>query len=286
MHTPGQAARESEGCAPSRPVAASGPHAALKTVLRYKLAALCLLAALLPMPLRAQDQAAQLLLRLRRNWGYGGFGEIQGNFSLTVSGPEGLDNVTFLLDQQVVAEVGESPWTWGFQTGQFSPGNHVLQAVGHLGDGTELRSNEIRVRFLSDAQATRATVRVVVVLLGAVGGLLALAGMVTLWLSRGRRGRTEPEGGDVGYGLLGGAVCPKCGRPFDLHWWAPNAGALAKLDRCPHCGHWSRVKRTSARELRLAQGLEAEETTLDHVPTLTEQEQLRRDLEDSRYTEL
>ncbi len=248
--------------------------------------AICVLAALAPLPLSAQDRPAQLLLRLRRDWGYGGAGEIQGNFTLAVSGPEDVKRVAFLLDEQVVAEVAEFPWAWKFHTAQFSPGTHVIQAVGQLGDGSELWSNEIRVKFLSDVQAASATVRIVAVLLGVCGGLLALAGMATLWLSRGTRSQAETEGSRVRYGLLGGAVCPKCGRPFSLHWWAPNMGWFTKLDRCPHCGQWSRVKRASARDLGEAHGLGVDGLALDNTHGLTEREKLHHELEESRYVEL
>ncbi len=241
--------------------------------------------ALVAAPALAQEEPLQLTLRLRRDWGYGGFGEIQGRFTMGVSGPEDLRQVVFWLDDQVMGEVRQVPWQWKFQTDSFPSGLHTLYAVGYTQGHRELRSNEIRTKFLSAGDARRATVRVILVLLGGTAAVLALAAALTLLISRRTGGRSEPTTSRH-YGLLGGAVCPKCGRPFALHWWGANIGLSTKLDRCPHCDQWSRVKRASAQELANAAAAEREHPAPGQQDAPTDEERLRRELDESRFVDL
>jgi len=244
--------------------------------------ALVVLVILLTASGKVLGQEPQLTLRLRRDWGYGGFGEIQGNCSLLVNGPQDLERVIFWLDNELMGEVTQAPWRWKFHTSQYVPGVHTLYAIGHTQSGLELRSNEIRVRFLSPAEAGRAVVRVILVLLGGIAAVVALAATMTFLLSRGTK--RQPESTERrSYGLLGGTVCPKCNRPFPLHWWAPNVGWFTKFDRCPHCGQWSWVKRASTQDLAAAETAQRQRVTPSHPDALTEEERLRRELDESRF---
>ena len=48
-------------------------------------------------------QDDQLQIRMRRNWGYSsGTGKIQGTFTITASGPDGISRVVFYLDDQIL----------------------------------------------------------------------------------------------------------------------------------------------------------------------------------------
>ena len=59
-------------------------------------------------------------------------------------------------------------------------------------------------------------------------------------------------------------------------------GLFNKLDRCPYCGRWGFLRRRSLEELRAAEAAE-----LDGVqgfePEISEEEKLRKELDDSRY---
>jgi len=113
-----------------------------------------------------------------------------------------------------------------------------------------------------------------------VGAIMLLATLGPLALERlGGRPR-RPAGARRDYGLLGGAICPKCGRPFGLHWWAPNLIG-SKFDRCSHCGRWSVVGRASHEALAAAEA--AEEAAAPEAPELNPEEKLRRQIEESRY---
>lgn len=64
------------------------------------------------------------------------------------------------------------------------------------------------------------------------------------------------------YGLLGAAVCRRCGKPFGRRWWAPNV-LVGKLQRCPHCGAWSIVRRATPEELARAESFLRPHTVTD-----------------------
>ena len=120
-----------------------------------------------------------------------------------------------------------------------------------------------------------------------VVGALALVGVLVVVFTvidirRGRKSHT-PLGAARRYGLMGGTVCPKCGRPFSRHWWAPNALA-GKLDHCPHCGRWSVVRALPLDQLRAAEAAELQNAQpATPLPNLSPEEKLRRQLDDSRY---
>jgi len=248
------------------------------------LAALVLLLSAVASVSAQQEPTPALALHFRRDWGYGGIGEIEGNFTISASGPSDLTRVVFHLDDQVMVDLAQPPWQFSFSTGQYPAGTHTLFAVGYTTSGQELGSSETRVRFLSSQQAGKATVSVVALFLGGMVAVAALAGGVTLLFSRGRKAEDRPA---RSYGWAGGAVCPKCSRPFGLHWWAPNVTWSGKLDRCSNCGRWIFVGRASAAQLMAAEAREQQEpqAPLAGAPP-SPGEALARELEDSRYADL
>lgn len=242
---------------------------------------ICMLMLTLLNVLLIRAEEPQLLLQLRRDFGYGGFGEIEGRFTLSVSGSQDLVRVIFYIDDKPVAEISQPPFRWRFHTGDFPPGMHTMRAVGYTSDGQELRSNELQARFLSAAESRQAMSRLLVTLLGAILGLMVLSAVVTFLLSGGKS-RPQPAGVPKNYGLFGGAVCPKCRRPFARHWWGLNMG-LAKLDRCPYCGKWSLVGRASREELAAAEAA-IEQTAPDKAyPALDAEERLQQELDETRF---
>ena len=108
-------------------------------------------------------------------------------------------------------------------------------------------------------------------------GLLALASAVIPVLL-GRRKSFRPGV----YGISGGAVCPRCAKPFSRSIWAPNLIA-GKLDKCPHCGKWSLVRRATPAELQAAEARLAADATPTTQDEVSESERLRKLIEESRY---
>lgn len=244
---------------------------------RALILALLLIAGLFAAP-PAAAQTAPLALTVERNFGYGGGSRIQGTFTMAVPEAEGLARVEFLIDDEVVFEDDSPPFAYRFQTGDFPPGVHRLSAVGYRPDGEALATNAYQYEFITAEAARESTVGLIVPLLAVVAVVTALGVLVPAVLSRGK----PPRRGE--YGMAGGAVCRRCGRPFSRHVWAPNL-VVGKLERCPHCGKWAIVPRASAGALAEAEERWAAEGEDEAFAGEDEAARLRRAIEDSRFEE-
>ncbi len=233
-------------------------------------------------PARAQAPTPEMTLHLRRDFGYGAGMDLQGAFSLRVDAPDDVQRVEFQVDGEFLAEIAQPPFHWQGNTDNFEPGLHKFVAIGYTGDGRELRAQEVSSNFLSAEEAQKATGNILVPMLGGIFGLMLISFLVTSLLSR-QKGPAPAPGAPRNYGAAGGAICPKCGRPFSRHFFAPNM-VLGKLERCPYCGKWSVVAARSAAELAAAEAAEVA-TAAPTVAEISEEERLRRDLEASRYRE-
>ncbi len=223
----------------------------------------------------AQSQEADLRLRLRRDFGYGSGTQIRGRFSMIVDEVDGLQRVEFLIDDEVIGNDSEAPFRLQFSTSGYELGWHTLRAVGYTGNGRELTSNVFQRQFVTGSASTYIVVGVVVLILG----FRFISYLVT-------RNKTTEQKKYV-YGMYGGAICPRCGRPFSRHWWAPNLIA-GKLDRCPHCGKWHFSTRATPQMLasaeRFADELDAEEgDAVERPGKRDEEEKLRKRLDESRF---
>jgi len=249
-----------------------------RTLRLFLLTAIVFLAAA---PALAQTDTLQL--QVHRVFGYGAGDQIQGSFTMTASGPANLASVTFKVDDQVVGTVTAAPFQVAFNTDTYGLGWHNLTAEGQTTGGQKLVSAARRFEFVSAGAGLQATGGFLLPVLGVLA-LIAVAALVGTFVDI-RRSKTSPTplGAPRRYGLLGGAICPKCGRPFSRHWWAPNAG-LGKLDRCPHCGRWSVVRSVPLEQLRAAEAAELQQAEAK-LPgaELSPEEKLRRQLDDSRY---
>lgn len=244
---------------------------------------LCVLCALCGSSFSAWAQTDELTLYVRRNVGYSGGSQIQGSFRMVVEGPGDLTSVTFMIDDQVVGTVTQPPFQINFDTDDYGLSWHDLTAVSQTADGRTLTSTARRLEFVSAEASWQAAGQLALPILGVVGGVVLIGmGMALIPTLTGRRSNL-PLGAPRQYGLLGGTICPKCRRPFALHWWGLNA-TIGKFDRCDHCGKWSFVRRASPDKLREA---EATELALAQpetpVPEMSAEEKLKRQLDESRF---
>jgi DNA-directed RNA polymerase subunit RPC12/RpoP len=245
--------------------------------------AIFLLPSLLTPHTRIGLQEQQLQIRLRRDWGFSsGTGKIQGTFSIRASGPDDLTQVIFYLNDQILGEVNQEPFNLQFVTDNYPVGVHKIHATGTTDSGEELTSNLIQVEFVT-AGAGWQSVTNIIIPIGVV--ILIAAGLavgVPLIFSSGKK-ESLPLGAPRSYGFHGGAICPKCSRPFSRHIYGLNLGTH-KYDRCPYCGKWSLVRRASKAELEAAEAAElaaGQEGVFQ--PQTSAEESLRRDLEESRF---
>ena len=234
----------------------------------------------------AQAQAEnELVLNLSRDFGFSSGGRIQGAFSMKATGPDNLQRVVFLIDDKPIGEDSQAPFSIQFHTGDYSLGVHTVRAVGYTSDGRELRSNEIRGEFVSADEGWRTGLQIAIPIIGVSFGVILLSALLPVILGR-RKGAGIPLGAPRSYGLLGGTICPKCGRPFEIHIWGINL-LTGKIDRCPHCGKWSLVRRASPEALKAAEAAELEMAGKgEGIPAASPKETLQKDLDDSRYLDL
>jgi hypothetical protein len=232
------------------------------------------------------QQDEPLKISLKRNWGYSsGTGKIQGTFTIRTSGPDDLMRVVYYLDDQELGESSTAPFDLRFVTDDFPLGPHQLQAQGFSTLDQEFSSNIIRVEIVSAEQGWQDASRIIIPLLVLIVGGAALVFLVPLIFTRGKKEQL-PAGAPRQYGHYGGAICPKCSRPFSRHVYGLNLG-VHKYDRCPYCGKWSLVRRALTKDLQAA---EAAEITTAREGAFSPQEladlDLRQEIEDSRYEEL
>ena len=248
-----------------------------------KLRLLAIITFMVTLTLPAFAQTDDLQLGVHRLFGYGGGDQIQGSFRLDVTGPSDLTSVTFKIDDKVLATVAAAPFQVDFVTDSYGLGWHDLTAIGQTASGRTLTSAPRRFEFVSAGEGWAAAGRIFVPILGVLA-LIAVIAVIGIVLDI-RRGTTSPTplGAERHYGILGGAICSKCGRPFSIHWWGLNAG-LGKLDRCPHCGHWGIVRGVPLEQLRAAEAAELRAAQpANPVPEPSPEEKLRRQLDDSRF---
>ena len=229
------------------------------------------------------QQDNNLVLRLSRDFGYSsGSGQIQGTFSMHATGPANLVRVDFFIDGRQIGEAAKAPFNLQFSTGSYSLGLHKISAVGYTSDEKELRSSEITAEFVSADQGLKAGGKIAIPILLIAGLAVFVSALFPVLTGRGKRSQL-PLGERRNYGIRGGGICPRCRRPFAFSFMAPNL-IIHKFDRCPYCGKWSLVRMASLSELHKAEDTELEAAKASQpIPEESEEEKLRKELDDSRY---
>jgi hypothetical protein len=233
----------------------------------------------------ALAQNTDFRLNLQRDFGFGNGSSIRGLFTVDVVGTEPIQMVTYLLDNQVMAEVKQAPFHYQFDTGKYPEGWHEISAVVLTKDGRKVTTPTRRFQFVSAAEESSTMSKIILPLLGFTF-LAMVIGMGMSVLSMRRRPKsTLPLGARRNYGISGGAVCPNCKRPFALHWWGMNL-FTGKYDRCDFCGRTGIFKRASREELAAAEVAELKQAQPDQpIREKSEDEKLKEMLDDSRFTD-
>ncbi len=233
-------------------------------------------------PTRAQA-VEELELSVSRDFGSSdGTGDIQGTFSMKVTGPSNLVKVQFYIDHTILADDTDSPFKVQFVTDDYAPGKHTMHAIGYTSDGRELRTREMTFNYMTAEESRWRGLKITVPILALVLIWVLFSTVVPI-LSRGRKkGDLLPPGGH-NYGVIGGTICPSCAHPFALNLFSPNL-LVGKLVCCPNCGKWFIGRRASIDDLRIAE--EAAWAQAHVVPQFSEmkdEEKIRKGLEDSKY---
>ena len=192
-------------------------------------------------------------VHVRRDFGYGMGSDIQGTFTIRLLGDEEIvDSAAFFIDEVVLYRTDEAPFSYQFSTQEFESGMHQLYAEVLLNNGNTIRTNAVQYNFLSQKEAGRQIRDVLIWIGGAILGAVAIVALVqSLLISKDGKGTHQP-GTPRNYGILGGTICRKCGRPFPRHIWGINL-VVGRLDRCDNCGKWVMTTRATPKALQLAE---------------------------------
>ena len=163
-------------------------------------------------------------------------------------------------------------------TDNYPLGAHELYALGYTVDGKSIRSNSYTRTFVPASEGGAAAIKIVLPLLVVIFGATILSAVIPMLL--GRKTASLAPGTPRTY-TFGGGICPKCGRPFALSLLGMNL-LTGKLSRCPYCGKWSIVRGASLQTLRAAEQAEIE-SAKGQIPEATEEEKLKKALDDSKY---
>ena len=233
--------------------------------------------------------SADFNIRLQRDFGYGGMGNnIQGRFSILVSDDIDFVEVLFYMDDLEMGKVTEAPFRFQFSTDDFPPGAHEYWALGVLADGSELVSNRISVFVLSKEEANSGLGFIFLIIFGGIGVVLLLSFVISSIVSKKvKQGEYFDENLlPKGFHAHGGTICKKCGKPYAYKVFSGNF-ITHKLDRCPHCGKMT-FSRPMSRSLMIAAAEDMHDPdkteTGDNIGGLSEEEKLRKQLEESKYT--
>ena len=118
-------------------------------------------------------------------------------------------------------------------------------------------------------------------MLGVVLVAILLSTLAPLLVRRGKR-LNIPLGAERNYGAGGGGICSNCHRPFALPLLSAHIG-FSKLAVCPFCGKWSLVRPESIDKLHQAEKSELEWAKPEHLSDIQEQENLNKEIDDSKY---
>lgn len=232
----------------------------------------------------AQDDAFRL--NVNRSYGYSSGSQIRGLFKVSLIGTGDIRKTTFSIDRTVLAVVEKEPFEVSFQTRDYPAGWHTLQAVAETSDGVLHQTAERKFEFVSAEVESAAVQRILLPLFGGVFLFILVIIAIQVIIVGKSPTRKIPPGTRRRYGFKGGAVCPRCGRPFSLHWWSFNL-VVKVYDRCDFCGGWSVVKPTRPDVLRKAEDAELEQTEDSSESIQLKQDEaeaeLRKKIEDSRF---
>jgi len=236
----------------------------------------------------ATPACPELQIGLRRDFGYAsGTGKIQGTFTISARGPDDLQRVIFYLDGQPLGDIQQAPFALRFSTDSYDLGQHTFSALGYTSNGSKCESNSLTAVFVTAKEGWQAGLKILVPVLGLVLVVTLIMVVGTVFSSGlvGNKLKDLPLGAERTYGIAGGAICPRCHRPFSRHLLSPNM-VVGKLERCPYCGKVSVVAARSQAELRAAEAAELPSAGASPVNGASPDERLQKDLDDSRYQDL
>ncbi len=232
-----------------------------------------------------QTQGEEYRLGVSKSFGYNNGERIRGSFKLEIIGDEAqIASVSFRVDGQEIVLVNAAPFKASLDTNAYPAGAHLLSAVVTTRDGRSINTPERTFRFLSADEESVDMRALLGPMLGLIAAIFVIGILSQTVLMRRRKPLDLAPGAARHYGLKGGSICPRCKRPFGLHFWSINL-AVGVYDRCDFCGKWALYRRRSSTELAAAEAAEAVALqTRPQTAEKSEEEKLREMLDQSKYT--
>ena len=227
-------------------------------------------------------QESPFSLRIMRDWGYGNGTDINGRMSLSIKGEQALiQQVTFLMDGEVMATVTAEPFKVQFDTNTYEPGVHRMTAEVKTTSGETYSTNALVSNFLEKGETNQNMFKMLVL----VGGIAVLSIGIQFFMQKNTNQNPKyDENGRVQYGVFGGAVCPRCAQPFSRSFLGINLVGV-RLERCPHCGKLVAARRASPDQLEIAERRSRPAAT-EQPNAKSESEKKQESYDDSKYTDL
>jgi hypothetical protein len=244
--------------------------------------------ALALMPTVALAQQEEYRLNISRTFGFSsGSGQVRGNFSASITGQlDNVQEVTYLIDGESMGVVSAPPFKLPFVTSNFPVGWHDLSAQVLTKDGRNVETGVRQFEFVSADQESAFFRNTVLPLLGVLFLVIILGIGIQVLFTRNKSKVNLPLGAARKYGISGGTICPKCHRPFAIHWWAFNAGITSKFDRCDFCGRYGLFRRYNRDKLAAAEAAELQMAQPEKpIQAASEEQKLKEMLDESRYTD-
>jgi hypothetical protein len=252
----------------------------MKTKILFKSLLIALFALAWAAPALAQSE---LTLGVSKTFGYNSGSQIRGTFTLSVRGANTLQSVTYLIDGKPMQPLTAAPFEYRFDTTSYADGWHALSASALTSDGRSLTTDVVRLQFVSAAEEQSSMSKIILPILGLVAVIILGTGALQFVTFRRGKNAAVPLGTEREYGIAGGAICPRCGRPFALHVMTPHF-FNGKYETCPNCGRSGLFYRVPLGNLRQAEAAELKMAQAGQpVSAQSEEDKLRQQLDDSRY---
>jgi hypothetical protein len=207
-------------------------------------------------PVFAQTpESQQYRLDIDKNFGSGLGSDISGVFTLSVVGTDDITSVSYHIDGESMAEVTVAPFEYQFNTEQYAFGSHALTATIKNSAGDSFTTVARNMNFMSPEDEASVLNQKIIPFILILVGIVVVSRLVIFGSKRKQTPINIDYGAHRDYGVAGGSICKKCGRPTPRHLWGLNI-LIGKLDRCENCGTWSVMQAEPIEVLRAAEKLE------------------------------
>ena len=126
-----------------------------------KLLSILVIAVFAAMPLLTAQATPTLSLDMNRDWGSAMGNDIAGTFTLKATASSNASYVEFYLDNQLQHNDTAAPYSWQFNTNNYTLGEHTLKAVAYDVAG-ENQTKEVTPNFVEDNTNTILLVTVII----------------------------------------------------------------------------------------------------------------------------